>query len=165
MSVTDELRTSGVHMPFSDTRVFLNEELTAIADRIDAEHEAMLADARKAVYQDYVELPKDADGVPIRFGDKVTVSWKDEVYEVTGFSCIQQLASDVRTICVEVYSSNRMGNVTLCAANGCRHYKPPTVEDVMVEFATDWESAQDGEDKTAVLKEYAKRLTLAGDGE
>lgn len=41
-------------------------------------------------------------------------------------------------------------------------FKPePTVEDVMVEFATDWETAQDGEDKTAVLKEYAKRLTLA----
>ena len=43
-----------------------------------------------------------------------------------------------------------------------RLFRPePTVEDVMVEFATDWDSAQDGEDKTAVLKEYAAKLRLA----
>ena len=43
-----------------------------------------------------------------------------------------------------------------------RLFRPKsTVEDVMVEFATDWESAQDGEDKTAVLKEYAAKLRLA----
>lgn len=46
-------------------------ELRRIADRIDAEHEAMLVDARKTVYQGYIELPKDADGVPIHVGDTV----------------------------------------------------------------------------------------------
>ena len=45
-------------------------------------------------------------------------------------------------------------------------FKPkPTVEDVMVEFATDWESAQYGEDKTTVLKHYAAKLRLAGGAE
>ena len=45
-------------------------------------------------------------------------------------------------------------------------FKPkPTVEDVMVEFATDWESAQDGEDKTAVLKHYVAKLRLAEEGD
>lgn len=43
-----------------------------------------------------------------------------------------------------------------------RLFRPKSiVEDVMVEFATDWESAQDGEDKTAVLKEYAAKLRMA----
>ena len=37
----------------------------------------------------------------------------------------------------------------------------PTVEDVLTEFGIDWEHESDCEDRAALLKEYAKRLTLA----
>lgn len=37
----------------------------------------------------------------------------------------------------------------------------PTVEDVLREMAVDWDCAADGEDKAAVLRDYAKLLTLA----
>ena len=145
--------------------------LRDIADRIDAEHERKVAETcSDALYHanekdmaklGWIRLPKDADGEPIRFGDKVTVSWGEKVYEVSGFSYTERLASGERTIWVDVYSPEKMRNIPLCGASSCHHYHAPTVEDVMVEFATDWESAQDGEDKVAVLKEYAKRLTLA----
>jgi len=113
----------------------------------------------------WVRLPLDADGVPIRFGDKVTVPWSEKVYEVSGFSYTQQLARGERTIWVDVYSLEKMRNVPLCGADSCHHYHAPTVEDVLTEFGIDWEHESDCEDRAALLAEYAAKLRLAGDAE
>lgn len=67
MSITDELKDwmTNNYSGWPSKQA----EGYAIADRIDAEHEAMLADARKHVYQGYIELPKDADGEYIQPSD------------------------------------------------------------------------------------------------
>lgn len=73
MSITDELRACGRHAPVSDTRWFGEDELLAIADRIDREHAEAVADALQLRGEPdrWVELPVDADGVPIHVGDEM----------------------------------------------------------------------------------------------
>lgn len=61
MSITDELREWGSRWEDAVAR-----EVIEIADRIDAE-----------LAERYVELPKDADGVPIRVGDVVAANLAD----------------------------------------------------------------------------------------
>lgn len=166
MGITDELREW-----FSD-RLFMGNgyaELVAIADRIDAEHERAMreeyqrgvndgydmgfasADDWLAYHEDamaehgWVRGPLDADGVPIRVGDRLT----DGEYAFT----VDELA---------VYGDgswsirNEDGNAW--AACDVTHYHVPTVEDVLREFADEVQRCCDTEDTIA---EYAARLRLA----
>lgn len=191
MAITDELREYARHLhnvwydprgnvytyttmdnaPSLDV-VRLDEHVLAIADRIDAENErecheqyacgaehGIGASIEASMIQDrgYIELPKDADGNPIHIGD---------VMEFSAFEIEKPVTRVVDGIGQGVFFA-------WCGERGYqqheakryRHHKQPTVEDVMVEFAVDWESAQDGEDKTAVLKEYAAKLRLVGEDE
>jgi len=84
----------------------------AFADAIQAE-----------VDERYMELPLDADGVPIRVGDKMKLS-KDRVGTVVAVSETQFTAR---------VSSREEKPV--CQANLAHHFKPHTVEDVLREFA------------------------------
>ena len=155
--ITDELReyATVAWEPWAAAR----DSLLQMCDRIDAEHESACAEAygngvmSVPIALDesaWVELPKDADGEPIHAGDVLDVYGKTiEVVELrigrSGWVIV-----------------SRDGNA-YADTSAFAHHKPPTVEDVMVEFATDWESAQDGEDKAAVLKEYAAKLQLKED--
>jgi hypothetical protein len=85
MSITDELRK---YAEENECKSYC-KLLTAIADRIDAEHERIThnltdalhkqEDATRELSEKSVLLPLDADGVPIHVGDKVsfitTVVW------------------------------------------------------------------------------------------
>lgn len=128
MSITDELRE---YAEKYECKSYC-KLLTDIAERIDAEYQKAIRELNNFADAS-VLLPVDADGVPIRFGDKVTVSWSEKVYEVRGFSYTQQLADGERTIWVDVYSLEKMGNIPLCAANSCHHYHAPTVEDLILD--------------------------------
>lgn len=175
MAITDELRGWWVRtFPVMDKE--LHEEFTAIAHNIDAEHEratsefwqkvnAVPATDENMAEYGWVRLPVDADGVPIRFGDKVTVSWNKRVYKVKGFSYTQQLAGGERTVWVDVYSLEKPGNVPLCAASSCRHYHAPTVEDTLHELIGKALMLSEVDGENELVAEYAKRLTLRGDGE
>jgi len=163
MSITDELRewaktlihwwydpvkdeytyTTGT-MPPSIDAIRLDSNIIAIADRIDAEHEAMLVDARKTVYQGYIELPKDADNMPWSVGDR------DEDGNVVIEPRRTSSGWFVVTDDMGPYRPERK-----------RHYHAPTVEDVLTEFGIDWEHESDCEDRAALLKEYASKLRLA----
>lgn len=111
----------------------------------------------------YVRLPVDADGVPIRFGDKIMVTWEEgKVFEVAGFSHTKQLAGGI-TIWVDVYSLEKKANIPLCAANACHHYHAPTVEDVLSEmlneaFPSDFTHRSEAIE--AMVAEYAAKLQL-----
>ncbi len=161
MSITDELRKwmDRTTIRFDGRGCLLGtaEELTAIADRIDAEHESACAAAygngvmSVPIALDesaWVKFPVDADGVPIHVGDVMdgygkTIEVLELRYGRSGWVLISR-------------DGNGYADTFAFA-----HHHEPTVEDVMVEFATDWECAEDGEDKTAVLKEYAAKLRLA----
>jgi hypothetical protein len=159
--------------------------LEPMLDRIDAEHESKVSYWQDASYKDgydegfasaddyftdkretlkehgWVKLPVDADGVPIRVGDKMEpISVKYDRFGVV-------------TLCLDT-RDGRWSLLTdldgdwshdeLCQL---RHYTPPTVEDVLAEFADKVCNSghQWGLDAADTIAEYAKRLRLAGDGE
>ena len=154
MSITDELRAYTFIITEEGSSML--RRLTDIADRIDAEHESACAEAygngvmSVPIALDesaWVELPKDADGECIRVGD-----------EMDGYG---------KTIEVVELRIGRSGWVIVSRDGNAyadtfafAHHKPPTVEDVLQELVVDWDCAPDGEDKAAVLKEYAAKLQL-----
>lgn len=114
MRITDELR-EWMRVVLTD-----DDSAHAIADRIDVEHQRQL----DVLYKDmsdaeWVRLPKDADGVPIRVGDKV-VDWDTPRLVV---------AVSEDSICLAGYESDsyyRMG-----IAKNYHHYTPDTWERII----------------------------------
>ena len=166
MSITDELRKWAKGSTLSS---WTAEHLTAIADRIDAEHKKACDDAWDNGYEaDYlgienwltehpqvmehhgwVQLPKDADGEPIHAGDVLDGYGKTiEVVELRHGRSGWVLIS-------------RDGNGYADTFAFTRH--APTVEDVLTKFGIDWEYEDNCEDRAALLKEYATKLQLKED--
>lgn len=109
-------------------------------DYDDAIDECIIAIERE-VSERYIELPVDADGVPIRVGDLIEFGRKGERLEVTHIGWTKHGDPTI---------AYRRPNGTLdcsCIGSGCWHVKPRTLEDVLREFgmecaddayATDW---------------------------
>lgn len=189
MSITDELRQVAAKTEEANGRCgkLYRGDLDRIADRIDAEHQkaldewkaehgqmwlkgysechAELMEGNETLASDlercgWVRLPVDADGVPIRVGDVVTMQLL--------------FGGESKPLVVDrmELSHGRDGDlwcIALDTDEGCwnqpslmRHYTPPTVEDVLREFADEVRRCCDTADTIA---EYAKRLRLAGEGE
>lgn len=182
MSITDELRE------FIESHLYLGatalggwkEAAFAIADRIDEAHESSYKDGydegaadilafcdrlQEAAQGhedvtlwgvDYVALPVDADGEPWHIGDEI-------VNEHNAHATVSEIT----------YKGN--GRWMLHAepnlnfyAELARHYYPPTVEDVLREFANEcltYATCVDDHEVADAIELYAKRLRLAGDDE
>ena len=184
MSITGELREWWVRkFPVMDKE--LHEDFTAIADRIDAEHEAKVSYWQGASYKDgydegfasaddwfaqhesdmaehgWIRLPKDADGEYIRIGD--------ELDYLEALHTVVPARFKVQDM---FYYGNGKWHLRAYPATyepeKCRHHHAPTVEDVLREF-TDAILEWSGKNGTVaevgtwsdVAAEYAKRLTLA----
>ena len=106
-----------------------------------------------ALSRHYVELPVDADGVPIRIGDIVKCTFADDNATVKYLS----LQEDGWSIVVE-YPGGR-GHRT---PESMRHVKQRTIEDVLTDFAEKW---MDTADANALLAKYADELRNMGVGE
>ena len=136
MSITDELRdwAHGFTEPYKRNE----QQLLAIADRIDA-----------ALAERYVELPKDADGVPIRVGD---------VMRDGTVTCIRD-AGKGWEIVLDYWGSHQPCDVT--------HHHEPTVEDVLQKLLEQAVGYSDAHTTVALyaIAEYAAKLRLAGDAE
>jgi hypothetical protein len=155
MSITDELREW-----FKD-RLFMGNgyaELTAIADRIDMEHERLMveradrySELRAEMNNCYIELPKDADGVPIHVGDVMEWPTTGETFEVVGIG-------EGTLFYVE---SDDADHAEWTVASTKRHHHAPTVEDVLREMLDAWGELPSNATNEAIVAEYAKRLTLA----
>jgi len=196
MSITDELREW--------MRVVLTDDdpAHAIADRIDAEHQkaldewkaengqmwlkgysechAELMEGNETLASDlercgWVRLPLDADGVPIHVGDEMEpISVKYDRFGVV-------------TLCMDTRDGRwslltdldgEWSHDELCQL---RHYTPPTVEDILMEFhermdelgttdqcvGSDRAYAVDAllRERAELVAEYAAKLRLAGDAE
>ena len=139
MSITDELREYvGNFYLFRYKDV--QEKLDAIADHIDGE---------------MVELPKDADGVPIHVGDVLTDG--EYTFRVDELAAFGDGSWSIR---------NEDGNAW--AACDVTHHHAPTVVDVLREFA---EKVIDSQIPSVhptyeeAITEYAAKLRLADDAE
>lgn len=127
MSITDELREFRRNAFSRIDPMAL--KLLEITNRIDAEHEAQVADAFDTRNSDenleadgWVKLPVDADGVPIRIGDKVTEHEDGHTFKVDGFMDWGG----------EWWVFMRGG--IQAPASKCTHYCEPTTEDVLTEL-------------------------------
>ena len=162
MSITDELRE------YANTRISPNKGmLTAIADRIDAEHEmetsefwakinAVPATDENMAEHGWVRLPVDADGEYIHVGERVQLIGNDPS-TVSHMS----LADDGWRVYVKYDGVIGTGSGE---PKRIRHYHAPTVEDVLEEFVARWlETHHD--DLPSLKTEYAAKLRLAGDAE
>lgn len=168
MSITDELReciATAVWQYENDikTAYIPKDRLTAIADRIDAEHRRGMATAQQVGYNEgedaamrdgWAKLPVDADGVPIRVGDVMEWPTTGETFEVVGISA--------NTLFYIEHGFDDSAQWT--AAHNKRHHHAPTVEDVLREFFSRYVTTKPKDEDDAILAEYAKRLTLAGEG-
>lgn len=119
---------------------------------MSANHD-LIRDATRAVQRElkerYVELPKDANDVPIHIGNMLNC----------GKVCRIEIANDGDH---KVYFATRPDNPHL-ECHLCRyvHHKPPTVEDVLREFADEYDSVSGyAPDENVVLAKFAERLQL-----
>lgn len=174
MSIADELRE------YANTRISPNKGmLTAIADRIDAEHERAVTVAHSngiteygsMVAREFVKLPKDADGEYIHVGDVMRFGSAERDLTVLGFGVPDVDGND--------YGVFVLGgdDYTWYNASFLRHHKPPTVEDVLREMHAEIDevtalyvgevidSDERDRDEARIFAKYAAKLRLAGDAE
>lgn len=153
MSITDELRdwSMDAHAGWIISRVEL-DALHAIADRIDKEHAEAVADALQLRGEPdrWVELPVDADGVPIHVGD---------VMEFSRFDVSYNPAVKVDGIGAGVFFSfdKKLGRFAQKDANAYRHVQPDSWESIM----DDAEKLARG-DNAAVMELVERCRRLAG---
>lgn len=154
MSITDELRE---YVDMFKDKVAAPATLRVIADRIDAEHERevtmacgeAIAKLGNKVVREYVKLPVDADGVPIRIGDKIDV-YQTKNVEVVG------VGDQV------VFTHYYMGDYHKHFAGDCHHHHEPTVEDVLRDFAKCWDDPAHYA-KGELVETFAAKLRLRED--
>lgn len=160
MNITDELRVFAKRWPGTD---YIHKDMLAIADRIDAEHEAACAKA----YNDgamsvpialdksqWVELPKDANGMPVHIGDVMRLGSVERDITVLGFGVPDVSGHDYGVFV------DYCDDYTWFNASRLHHYHVPTVEDVLREFG-EWYAHIEGKyNKNGIITEYAAKLRL-----
>lgn len=134
------------------------EQLLNIADRIDEEHARILRETGEEIVADvrkeWVRLPVDADGMPIRVGDVMEWPTTGETFEVVGIGDG-----------VLFYIEDGSEQADWTGASIKRHHKPPTVEDVLEELLREYDRDDSELTDGEIIEMFAKRLTLAeGDG-
>ena len=153
MSITDELREYA-----HDCCARIDDDIHAIADRIDAEHEAWrrgcvfyepernyckVHDEGDMAELGYVRLPVDADGVPWHIGDRT------------------ESGQTIQAIGLNKHGWHFVGTVNDIDPSIHHHYKPPTVEDVLSEMLDAWGELPSNATNEAIIAEYAAKLRLA----
>ena len=113
-------------------------ELVRISEAIERE-----------VEECYVELPKDADGIPIHFGERLSVDGRYGTYIVGNM-----------TYCTDGWSIGTDWGQIGRPEEDAHHLKLPTVEDVLRDFAYCCEEGATEQSIDEIIAEYAKRLQL-----
>lgn len=111
----------------------------------------------REVEERYIELPKDKSGVPIHLGDKVRTKL-GSTYTVARIT--REDYEGTTTWYIEDFASNySLGSkdLTIC--------KPPTVGDVLRDFAYCCEEGATEQSIDEIIAEYAPKLRLANNEE
>ena len=161
MAITDELREYANIA--TDRDIYAGARLCKIADRIDREHrmamEKVAAEVDALPMTDesmaehgWVRLPVDADGVPIRIGERVQRIGNDPS-TVSHMS----LADDGWRVYVKYDGELGTGSGK---PKYIRHYHAPTVEDVLDEFFGKANLPDGTQTRAEIIAEYAAKLRL-----
>lgn len=170
MSITDELREWAVnHRAELNLGQLYPAMIEAIADRIDERHEKELermwdeaegADPDGFLYGDYVKLPVDADGVPIRVGDEMEVCSTCSI-EVIG---VGNVTEDDGTY--GVFCQREDGRYEWFNARFLHHVQPDSWESIIEDARTAEGCGSVGEFMERFGYKLVERCRrLAGDGE
>jgi len=116
------------------------------------EFDRLLEDIQAEVDERYMELPTDADGVPIRVGDKLKSKYGPKPFIVESMEFGSSWT---------VWDSE---NGATRWPNECRHVKPRTVEDVLTDALVEYDET-DRLTPGEIVAKYAAELRMAGDGE
>lgn len=113
--------------------------------------------------RDSIPLPKDADGETIHVGD-VMVNPSEYKFETYGVGW----CGDVALIfCNEPDDDT----YTVYVASACRHYREPSIKDMLVEFQmksckaySSHSSGEGGDSMTTLVNEYVEKIRALQDG-
>lgn len=172
MSITDELRKVAAKTECANGRCekLYRGDLDHIADRIDEEHESACAEAYGNGVQsvalpdmtNYIELPKDADGVTIHLGDMLEI---EHGHGVLDSGEVTDIHLQVGKCAVSIGFGDEEG--VTAYPEDYRHVQP--VEDVLREFTDEvWNRCCEGATASdsgidELVAEYAAKLRLAGE--
>lgn len=111
----------------------------------------------REIAEKYMELPVDADGVPIRVGDEMESD--NERFVVCA-------VAPGRVHRWHVHNIGELDSGTVAYPPGLlHHFKPRTVEDVLKEFGDWYKHVAGGCDEPGIIAEYADELRGMGVGE
>lgn len=124
-----------------------------------ARAEEIADEIEREIAEKYMELPVDADGVPIHLGDMVEGELLFDNATVKGTVTTYHIHDDDEpgTVYVRVKPTEDTWTIKELRFTRCRHVKPRTVEDVLVEFYGKFAKAKYGED-SEVLSHYADEI-------
>jgi len=136
------------HISLYPSCVFKGEWLDSWHRAFDKELEAL----EREITEHYMELPVDADGVPIRCGDMVDGGMGDsgEVQHI-------EIWPDGFVVVYEVSP----GRFTRYAPDAVCHVKPDPVKELLEEFGDWYKHVAGGCDEPGVIDEYADRIREA----
>lgn len=177
MSITDELREYALGW---DERNRVRRDLTAIADRIDAEHERAMADAylsgtptdEKLTELGWIRLPVDGEAPCKQLGEWIEKRglitgpldhdgelWHKGDMSASPWGVIEGIVCENGKWFVRGHDTS----APWLPADSLLHYHARTVEDVLWEFALKVAGEECMTMRTGVVEEYAAKLRLAGD--
>lgn len=139
--IIDHLDVVGKFMFRSEWLDSWHKAFDAACDRIEAE-----------IAERYMELPTDADGVPIHVGDLIEYGFKGERLEVTHIGLTKHGDPTI---------AYRRPNGTLdssCIGSECRHVKPRTIEDVLRDCCNEWNEHCGNDWEQSVYAKYADEI-------
>jgi len=146
MKALDELR-GWIDSLYTPNSAELKVRGESIADAIEAE-----------IAERYMELPVDADGVPIHVGDKME-------YIATDPFMVCAVAPGVIHAWAKTNPGERKTTEVYPTAQ-CRHVKPRTIEDVLRDCCNEWNEHLGNDWESGVYAKYAAELReLIGGGE
>ena len=135
----------------------LREEIRILKqNHIDTDELVRIADAiEQEIDSDYMRLPRDKSGMPIRIGDEM-------VFDRLDGTQIRRCVKYVAPYGFAGFEDCPEKEVALemCIASVHQHYKPPTVEDVLRDFAYCLEDGVTDQSLDEIVAEYAPKLRL-----
>ena len=146
-----------------------------LAEAFGAGGDALIAETLEAVFdaieseldECYMELPVDADGVPIHIGDLLaSYEYGGKQFQCIGLN-IESYGEGIirRTVCMNYDSYSGTGEYT--PAIRCHHVKPRTVEDVLHEFVEYVTNGTNVDSYEKDIADYAAEIRelMKGEGE
>ena len=99
---------------------------------------ALLSKVEQEIAERFMELPVDADGVPICMGDTVEGELLLDNATVRGTVCAYHIHDDDEpgTVYIRVKPTEDTWTIKELRFTRCRHVKPRTLEDVLSDYAT-----------------------------